>query len=147
MVGAIQPVGRRFRRRPAFLGALVLAIILMGLTAATSGANPTYFCPSGGGSAITLPTGHKCNNSNYQPYFNLIDAYIENSPATSYNLCVLAKQQYAPGGGTGGNTMPLECTANHYSYAQTAPGTGYSNDGYAEIYNMGPQVSTYGSFQ
>jgi len=121
------------------LAALVaLLLVLSGSTAFSSVSQADGpFC-NADGSWHGMSRGDKCIHGAYHSYTYAIWGYINSSRPALYDLCALSKEHYAAGGGTGGNTMPLYCSAYHYDYARSVCGLGYGCDGYAEIIDQGP---------
>src|SRR5262249_30815988 len=114
-----RPTGRRLLALLVCLAVLTIAATVAIWTGGGRANGP--FCPNGAGSQ-SIPSGTKCIHSTWHSEYLYIDGYIPTSNYRAYDLCALAKQVYGPppSGGSGANTMPLECSANHYELARSA---------------------------
>lgn len=137
-------VSRRLLVR--FLCLAVLTIAAMGAVWTGVGRANGPFCPNSGEGFQSIPSGTKCIHSTWHSEYLYIEGTIPTENYRAYDLCALAKQVYGPppSGGSGANTMPLECSAYHYDLARSARENGYANNGYAELYNPGPSGSFWG---
>src|SRR6266508_5815267 len=126
------------------LCAAVLVVVALALPASSLATDGGWFCGTPTSYYTIAGGGGKCIHNVYHTVYADIDGYIPGSYPANYDLCSIAKQHYASGGGTGANTMPLACSGYSASNAISYCSVGYACNGYAELINYGPTGGFYG---